>query len=186
MGLLKFIFFVFVAAFTVNDTVLGDPLFVVPLFLTDSSHRFEDRPSLCFEIHGQSGWYFNLVSDECTSVNARYEAANTTDDWNVITEVGIKAVNTMGDCIDIRVTIENNCVPEISARGGQDIMQRYMEAGVSVSRRGRGVRVSVPNCANFQLVMWLTCMVVEGQGQMRFDIARGFNLRPTSHGLLGM
>ena len=165
-----------------NDTVLGDPLFVVPLHLTNSSHTFEERPSLCFEIHGRSGWYFNLVSDECTSVNAYYESANTTYDWNVITAIGVKAVNTMGECIEVRVAIENDCVPEISRQGQGVSVQRYSEAGVSVSRRGRGVRMSVPNCANFQLVMWLTCR----QGQMRFDIARGFNLRPTSHGLLGM
>ena len=36
-----------------DDTVTGDPFFVVPLSLTPDSHVFDDGvPSLCYEIHG--------------------------------------------------------------------------------------------------------------------------------------
>ena len=36
-----------------DDTVTGDPFFVVPLSLTPDSHVFDDDvPSLCYEIHG--------------------------------------------------------------------------------------------------------------------------------------
>ena len=169
-----------------NDTVVGDPLFVVPLHLTEDSHDFEKQPSLCYEIHGQAGWVFNLVSDHCTSVNALYEGSTVQEDLNVIVEVGVTAVDALGNCINIRVSVKNECVPEI-IQGGQDVSAvRYENAGVFVRRVGRGrVRVSVPNCANVQLVMWIMCSNVSGQPQMRFDIMRGFNLDPTSHGLLG-
>ena len=56
----------------VEDTVTGDPLFIVPLSLTPNSTSFEENPSLCYEIHGKSRSTFNLISDNCTSVNALY------------------------------------------------------------------------------------------------------------------
>ena len=54
-----------------------------------------------------------------------------------------------------------------------------------MDKHGRRVRISVPNCENVQLVMWIVCEEVRGEGMLRFIITRGVNLRPTSHGLLG-
>ena len=48
-----------------NDTVIGDPLYTVPVFGTQERH-------LCYEIHGRPMRYFNLISDSCVSVNAHY------------------------------------------------------------------------------------------------------------------
>ena len=182
-----FILFVFCFCFhsagapgvVVNDTVLGDPLFVVPLNFADGRQLFGDNvPLLCFEIHGQSNWYFNLVSDICTSVNAFYESGKNN---NIITKIGVKAIDSFNRCVQIEVNTGSNCMPVVSRGGMQVAETQYSEAGISVSKRGRGARISVPNCAAQQLVMWITC----SQGQIRFDIARGLTLRPTSHGLIG-
>ena len=159
---------------------------MVPLSLTSDSHQFDEQPSLCFEIHGMTGSFFNLVSDDCTSVNALYEVNAINKDLNFISEIGVKAVNLRNECVTVRVPVDTNCVPEIR-QGDEGIMgvPRYEDAGVSVRRSGTAVRVSVPNCANSRLVMWIMCRNTTGQLQLRFDITRGLNLKPTSHGLLG-
>ena len=50
----------------VNDTVIGDPLYTVPILVSNEqlSSLNLDSLSLCYEIHGDSGQWFNLVTDE--------------------------------------------------------------------------------------------------------------------------
>ena len=43
--------------------------------------------------------------------------------------------------------------------------------------------MSVPNCERPSAVMWITCQ--HNPDMLRFNIARGSNLCPTYHGLLG-
>lgn len=172
-----------------NDTIIGDPLFAVPLYITNATQLFlgGQLPHLCYEIHGRDRSYFNLVSDICVSVNAYYTASNRTLDLNVISTVGIKAVNRNGLCVNIEVGIQNGCMPVISEPGRPAVtMNRYSSGGISVSKYRQRVRVSVPNCDNVQLVMWVTCLERLGVPLIHFVITRGVNLRPTSHGLLGM
>lgn len=169
-----------------NDTVVGDPFFIVPLNLTSDSHSFDEPPSLCFEIHGAADSFFNLVSDNCTSVNAYYQISSANEDLNFIRDIGVVTIDSQEECITIRVSVDNDCVPEVH-RGNQEVnmSMRYQDAGVYVRRSGQSVRISVPNCDNSQLVMWVKCRNITGQPQLRFDITRGLNLKPTSHGLLG-
>jgi len=56
----------------VNDTVVGDPLLTVPIPNMRELGIGIDSALLCFEIHGERDSYFNLVTDKCVSVNARY------------------------------------------------------------------------------------------------------------------
>ena len=168
-----------------NDTIIGDPLFAVPLFVTNGSQLLPERrlPHLCYEIHGRDRWYLNLISDTCVSVNAYYTATNRTIDVNVISKVGIKAVNSSGHCVNIEVGIQNGCVPIITEPGRPAVpMDRYRSGRISVSKHRERVRISVPNCENVQLVMWITCQDLQ---RIHFVVTRGVNLRPTSHGLLG-
>ena len=169
-----------------EDTVTGDPFFIVPLSLTPNSAPFRDNTSLCYEIHGSPGSTFNLISDTCTSVNALYSVSSVDNRLNFISEIGVKAVDLNGDCVDIRVAVDNNCTVEIR-RGNDDItvLPRFESGGITVRQSAGSVRISVSNCANSRLVMWVKCREVNGQPQLRFDITRGLNLNPTSHGLLG-
>jgi hypothetical protein len=173
----------------VDDTVTGDPFFIVPLSLTSNSQSDsfqENRVALCYEIHGMPGADFNLVSDICTSVNALYSISSVNQQLNFISDIGVRAVDVSGNCVNIRVNVAQNCTPDIR-RGNNDItvLPRFESGGISVRKTGASVRISVPNCANTQLVMWVKCREVDNQPQLRFDITRGFNLNPTSHGLLG-
>ena len=145
------------------------------------------QPHLCYEINGRADWYFNLVSDTCTSVNAHYTLANGTIGWNVISSIGVKAVNRDGSsCVHIRVDAKDNCMPVISEQGRPDTTSPYQSGGIYVRKIRQRVRISVPNCNNTNLVMWITCQEALGGYQMlHFVILRGINLHPTSHGLVG-
>ena len=146
--------------------------------------------NLCYEIHGAANQVFSLVSDSCVAVNAQYAPMNNPDNGNIIREVGIVAVDSTGACHNITVTLTNG---ECRARRSSNNVDRVYETsfedtfnGVSIRQRTLNrVRVSVPNCERVPLVMWVTCENTTGQEMIRFDISRGINLRPTSHGLLG-
>ena len=104
---------------------------------------------------------------------------------NIISSIGIRAVNRLSRCVDVEVSLAGNCTPVISEGNRTLLTSRYRSSGVSVSKYRQRVRVSVPNCNNVQLVMWVECEEVGGQEMLKFIISRGVNLQPTSHGLLG-
>ena len=173
-----------------NDTIVGDPLFSVPLNLVDGSELLELKTllHLCYEIHGSPDTYFNLVSDECTNINAYYTGVvlDTKESLglNIITQIGVRAIDSLGNCVRVRIDSASNCTPVVmTAEGGVVSEVRYDRDGVIVSKVRNRVRVSVPNCGGNRLVMWVTCQ--DPGGMMRFDITRGVGLTPTSHGLLG-
>lgn len=106
---------------------------------------------------------------------------------NIISAVGIKAVDYRGNCIDIEVNLQSGCVPVVRGSNGQPVStSRYDQYGVLVRRHREGVRVAVPNCENAPLVVWVLCEESRNQSMIKFVISRGVNLRPTAHGILGM
>ena len=169
-----------------NDTVIGDPLYEVPLN-TISNSTFPVTTSLCYEIHGEAGKIFNLVSDGCVQVNANYSAMDIPDNGNIISQIGVFAYDTAGGCINILVDV-NDCIPVVNgvAYSGDP---GYNTNGVTARRRNGRARISVPNCATAlfdNLVFWVTCQDIEGQKMIKFQVVRGNQLIPDSHGLLGM
>ena len=178
----------------VNDTVIGDPLLTVPVRIINlESENVTSNLSLCFELHGDNNVYFNLVSDECVSVNSHYSGVGI---FNIIDEIAVKAVDETGECRDILVSLKpDGCATSID---GIEVDQNMARNGVSVRIYSNRVRVSVPNCDKTRLVMWVICLNQTLQGyninndlvsadarMMKYVIARGFNLRETSHGILG-
>ena len=168
-----------------SDTIIGDPLLQAPLWIQDR----EEITSLCYEVHGCSGAYFNLVSDECIVVNALYSQVQ---DLNVVSEIGIHAVMKDGvGCVSVRITqVGTACVTTLSSSNGDNMTMSvgeiFNEDGVQVRQQNQyRVRISVPNCEQVDLVMWATCEINDNMPMMRFNISRGVNLRSTSHGLLG-
>lgn len=167
---------------TVNDTVIGDPLYAVPLLLNISNPL--DGPALCYEVHGAPNTIFNLVSDSCTSVNAYYSPAIISSDpiaINVITKIGVVAIDSSGVCQWIKVDLDG-CTAFVN---GVQVNTSYQQADIGVRRIGDRVRVSVPNCGKPNLVSWVVCEQTMGVRMMRFVISRGLNLTPTSHGIIG-
>jgi len=84
-----------------NDTVVGDPLFTVPILAAMSR-------SLCFEVHGSADRIFNLVSDVCTTVNAHYTPMDIPENGNIIdiSCIGVRAVPNSGLCKNVRVELD--------------------------------------------------------------------------------
>ena len=64
----------------INEKVIGDPLYTVPILVSEEQLQAlnMDRVTLCYEVHSESGHWFNLVTDECTSVNTRYSPLGNT------------------------------------------------------------------------------------------------------------
>lgn len=145
-----------------------------------------DTPHLCFEVHGEREAIFNLISDRCTSVNALFSAMDPPATGNIVSTIGIRAVDDRGSCVDIEISLKTECVPFIRVSEEEVInASRYSSHGVSVRKHRQGVRVAVPNCENTPLVLWVVCDEIRNQSMIRLVISRGVNLRPTSHGILG-
>ena len=174
----------------VNDTVIGDPLYTVPINSIGIDEFGISRGALCFEIHGDDDKYLNLVSDVCTSVNAHYSKLN--EFLNIVDGISVRAVDDTGRCRNIAVELEG-CVASID---GTEIGDHINEDGINVRKYEKRTRVSVPNCnGTISLVMWAICQtnILENpfteetyQADMiKFIITRGLALNESSHGLLG-
>lgn len=168
-----------------NDTVIGDPLYEVPLNEIPKD-MFPEVTSLCYEIHGEANKTYNLVSDGCVQVNANYSALGPSEnDTNIISQIGVFAYDTAGGCINILVDV-NDCIPVVNGIPYENTS--YNMNGVTARRRNNRARIAVPNCDNEvtdNLVFWVVCQVINGQRMIKFQVLRGNQLRPDAHGLIG-
>ena len=156
-----------------------------PLWMEDE----DEITSLCYEVHGRSDTYFNLISDECVLVNALYTSK---EDLNVVTEVGVRAVTeNAGDCTSVIVALDHNmCNTAVISASNDSMVLNVGEAfdknAIHVHQQTPNrVRISVPNCEQLELIMIVTCEVINNMSMIHLNVSRGVNLRPTSHGLLG-
>lgn len=170
-----------------NDTVIGDPLYTVPLYSQDGKQY-----SLCYEVFGRTNSTFNLISDTCVSVTAHYGPMSNPEDGNIIDRIGVRAVgmSQSSTCYDISVEL-TGCSASVKPSSNNALLEiaegrRYEEDGISIRRQRNRVRISVPNCDNVMLVMYVICEHRQDQDMIKFVITRGLNLRPSSHGLIGM
>ena len=166
-----------------NDTIAGEPLMTVPLNVRNRTGV--EVLSLCYQVNGAAGKYFNLVSDRCVSVNAHYAAVESSRRF-IIDSIAIRAVDNLGQCKNISVGVQE-CRATVN---NVQVPFRYSSGGISIRvYPSRRVRISVPNCADVNLVMWVHCLnaIIDSLPvqMIRFVIARGFNLDETSHGILG-
>ena len=141
----------------VNDTMTGDPLMTVPILTNEDVAPGDPFYSLCYEVHGQVHYVFNLVCDTCVTVNAHYAKApinSTNIDLNVVDAIGVRAVSNNGTCENISVGLQG-CQATVN---GVDINGMYRRDGISVHEDTNRVRIVVPNCGDTDLVMWVFCM----------------------------
>ena len=178
---------------TVNDTLTGDPLMTLPILTDPNVMPGDVITSLCYEVHGEADKFFNLISDTCVSVNSHYEKAaidNENITLNIVDSIGVQAYD-QGICVNIGVSLKN-CQATVN---GANVSRRYNNNGISVRSFHNRVRISVPNCAPTDLVMWVFCTSGRTEDPytwkyydfdfIRFVVMRGLNLDPTSHGLIG-
>ena len=168
-----------------NDTVRGDPLFSIPLPAQSVSKTDLKSIQLCFEIHGKSGRHYNLISDACTSVSARYKMGVNDAEMNVISNMGVKTQGVNGTCHNVEVDLDR-----CSAHLDGDLLNTTAPVsvnGITIVIRRQRVRVSVPNCdRDKRLTMWMICTRRNREDMLELVVARGDGLEPTAHGLIGM
>ena len=169
-----------------TDTVINhnDPLYEVPVTHTPPGMD-PTTTSLCFQIHGERGDYYNLISDDCIQVNVLYDAMKNPEDGNFLKEIGILARNDENNCTEIQFR-SNRCVPKID---GIAFNESYSENGITVVQiRKRSFEITTPNCKATQgddITFRITCRRVRGQKVIRFNVMRGSGIKPGAHGLVG-
>ena len=148
------------------------------------------KPQLCYEIHGDADQWFNLVTDNCTTVNALYEHLKGNLNVNVIKKIGVKAVDDDNKCVKILVDREQ-C--SVNVEGTNLGMERYSSGNINVRRYSKRARISVPNCNDINLIMWVICeertILISNESitgkMLKFVVLRGLNYGRRAHGLLG-
>ena len=177
---------------SINDTVFGNTVFTVLILnTTDGYHRSSAVVfPMCYEVHGQSDSYFNLISDCCTSVNAHYVAAESYF-GNVIKVIGVVATDRGNETHYIKVEVNGSGFCEAQVDGQALVNNGTEIRGVSVHHESKLVTISVPNCSSpkERLVMWVYCQVlwlhISPQTMIKYIINRRLQQRPTAHGLIG-
>lgn len=164
--------------------VRGDPTFTAPL----STASQED--TLCFEVHGADVGEprnYNLVSDKCVAVNARYvpRPRPPLRALNAIEEIGIVAVDSTDACVRIAVSVVgSDC--SVTVRGNPLVEESYSANGISINRTPKLVTITVPNCDGESLVSSVRCEERHGYNMIAYKVPMGFEVPQTAHGLIGM
>ena len=145
---------------------------------------------MCYEVQGQSDTFFNLISDNCVSVNAHYVAAEEPGE-NVIKAIGVVGTDRASRCHYVIVSVTGNGICEAMVDGEQLVNNSADMYGLAVKHRNKLVRIDAPNCGlrSHHLVMWVHCqkLMVRNvpQTMIKFMINRGLYQRPSAHGLIG-
>ena len=175
-----------------DDMVFSTVLDIRPIEVGVS----EPTVSLCYQVHGQEGHFYNLISDYCVSVNAHISQPKTEVDSHVIDKIGIRAIGSNGTCYSIAI-IRENCA--ISINGTLlPINSKFEEESVVVrnvrriTRKPNVVHISVPNCGRPLVdTMHITCTEYHIRHSaiptevLEFTTTRGLSPIDAAHGLLG-
>ena len=155
---------------------------------------------LCYEVHGKNNTFFNLVSDDCTSVNSYTREylvewlPGDLEATNVIKMIGVVATDALNECYFIQVEVLDNGTCAVRVNDNSLDSGRFKNNNITVNHRNSLVRISVPNCELRQqrhLVMWVRCQKLNftrTSGELvmaKFVISRGLKHRALAHGLIG-
>jgi len=177
--------FTVMSPITLTDAVIfhNDPLYEVPVTHTPEGMD-PTITSLCYQIHGESNSYYNLISDTCVQVNVLYAAFSTTT-ANYIKAVGILSHDSEGNCAKIELQTKR-C--KLTIDDGI-LSGSYSQNNIEVVSTGRqSYEITLPNCKATQgdnLKFILACKKFGQQKVIQFSITRGGELRPSAHGLVG-
>ena len=181
-----------------GDRVGDDMVFSVVLDISPVEVGVtEQTVALCYQVHGEDGKFYNLVSDECVSVNAHVTRPFPEINSHVIDEISVRATGTNGSCYDILVSREN-CSVSVN-RESIPINTYFKEGNVSlhndrrIARLPNVIRISVPNCGR-ALVDTISIKCTEYAIRdapaptevLEFTATRGLSPIEAAHGLVGM
>ena len=107
--------------------------------------------SLCYQVHGEEDKFYNLVSDDCVSINAHVTQPISGVNSHVIDKIGIRAIgNNATYCYDIGIAREN-CAVTVNGHP-VSLNEKFKAEGIEVfndrliARNPNVIRISVPNC----------------------------------------
>ena len=152
--------------------------------------------SLCYQVHGQEGRFYNLISDICVTVNAHISQPYLDVDSHVIDKIGIRAVGSNGTCYNIMIDREN-CAVSVNNQS-LPINSHFEEEDIVVFNDRRILRnpnvihVSVPNCGRPLVdAMYFTCTNYHIRhfsvptDVLEFTTKRGLSPIDAAHGIIG-
>jgi len=129
-------------------------------------------------------WYCHFITNgtqiSFISITVEYLQSVNNSNLNFIGKIGLLAVDNNDDCQCIMVD-GNGCVASIGIIAVTQAAQ-YNNSGIKFRKNKWYYCIAVPNCELQDLVVWAIC---EDQNALKFVITHGFNLQPTSHGLVG-
>ena len=137
--------------------------------------------SLCYEIHGEPGKYFNFISESCLSVNAHYLEYDPIKPLNFIDQIAIVATNSDG--YNTNMTIDRHCNLYI------DGPRRFFNySGIMAEAAPGHVVVVIDNsyCGGEEIVLVVEC-APDQHGLIQLHVTRDPAVQngKLSHGLLG-
>ena len=169
---------------TDDSNIRADPLFTVPL----SGHI--NIPSLCYEVYGMADKYFNILSDQCVSVNAHYSEVKkvghgATRPLHIIDKIAIRAVdNVTSQCIDVVIEANNHtCL--LSVNGAILRHGHFSKGDMHISYFLTRAVLSLSNCDNGKIVFAVQCKRLP-TNFLELEIENGEGITLSSHGLVGM
>ena len=150
--------------------------------------------SLCYQVHGEEGKFYNLLSDDCVSVNAHVNQPYADINIHIIDKIGIRAVGNNGTCYDISIEREN-CAVSINNQSLQT-NNHFQEEGIEVVSESLTeiptIRISVPNCEKPTIdYMFISCTEYTIRDTssptdiLQFGSTRGKSQVQPPHGLIG-
>ena len=106
----------------------------------------EDDSYLCYEVHGQSGLYLNLVSDSCFSINAGYETIEGAPTYNKIDKLFVTTSDAASGCSNVEIPSSESCMAAYLVDGdeGKELRERYRRNGVQIEFLEGQVEVTLP------------------------------------------
>ena len=175
-----------------DDMVMSVPLEVNPSDVCVSASSL----SLCYQVHGRAGKFYNLLSDNCVSVNAHVSRPFSEVEAHVIDQIGITTIGNNGTCYYIEIE-RQGCSVKVN---NQDISvnTQFEEDGIVVFYDRRIVRnppviyVTFPNCGRPTVdYFFISCTEYHIRGTptpaeiLQFGSSREKSLIRPPHGLIG-
>ena len=197
MFLSRHIVLIFFSLSVVGDRVGDDMVFSVVLDISPAEVGVREQTvSLCYQVHGEENNFYNLVSDDCVSVNAHVTQPIPEVNSHVIDKIGVRAIGTNGSCYEILIARENCAV---SVNGDPiAINTLFEEEGIRIFndrrifREPNVIQVSVPNCGRVLVdMMNVTCTEYRIHGSeeesevLEFTTTRGISSIEAAQGLVG-
>ena len=107
--------------------------------------------AICYKVHGAENKIYNLVSDMCVSVNAHLTLASNPKVGNIMSRIGVMAMDNEGKCNQIEADLYHRTL----VHNGQAVEGRKQHKGILLTKMRDRARISVPNCKGQSVVFWV-------------------------------